>query len=197
MPHWCNTVYKATGSKENVERLAKTMVELGNMPSPGLVENGFGSTWLGNLVAKMGGVLDTALCRGEWIVDHPDQPVVDGVFSFSVVSAWAEMKEWRQFLEIKFGVKLVFLAEEFGSLVFETNDTEHRFFSDEYYLRAGFGDSSDSGYYDSLESLVSEVQKVTESSGLSSYEDCEKALLDFQKKDSSFDYFILKLAYVE
>ena len=131
MPHWCNTLYKATGSKENVDRLANTMVELGNMSRPGLVENGFGSSWLGNLVAKVGGVLDSSFCRGEWFIDSPEQPVVDGVFSFSVTSAWAEMKEWRQFVESRFDVKLIFLAEELGSLVFETNDTEHHFFSDE------------------------------------------------------------------
>ena len=197
MPHWCNTLYKATGSKENVDRLANTMVELGNMSRPGLVENGFGSSWLGNLVAKVGGVLDSSFCRGEWFIDSPEQPVVDGVFSFSVTSAWAEMKEWRQFVESRFDVKLIFLAEELGSLVFETNDTEHHFFSDEYYLRFGFGGSSDSAYYDSLKSLIAEVQNVTGFSGLTSYEDCERALLDLQKKDSSFDYFLIKFSYVE
>lgn len=197
MANLCNTVYKVTGKAEHVERLANTMKELEAMPNPGLVNNGFGSTWLGNLIAKEGGDPDTISCRGEWMFDKPDQPIVDGVLSFTVVSAWSEMSEWRHFVEQRFDVKIFFLSEEFGSLVFETNDSGHCFFEDEYYFSTDFVESSESDYYQSLEALIASVQEVTGATGLSSFEDCKLALNEYQRNHDSFEYFLIQLSIVE
>lgn len=197
MPNWCNTNYRVIGEAKNVERLAHEMKELENLPGTGLVANGFGPAWLGNLVVKEGGDPNSVSCRGEWFFDHPEQPIVDGVLSFSVVSAWSEMSEWRHFLEKRFDVKVFFLSEEFGSLVFESNDSAHRFFEDEYYFNIDSTESSESDYYTSLDALVADVQKVTGTAGLSSYADCEQALTDYQSRNAGFKYFLIKLSYVD
>lgn len=197
MPNWCNTNYKVTGKAENVARLASVMKELGEMSGSGLLANGFGPTWLGNLIAKEGGDPNAIRCRGEWSLDYPDQPVSDGVLSFSVMSAWSEMEEWRHFVERKFDVKVYYLAEEFGAWVFQTNDREHRFFSDEYYFSTDFAESSESDYYSSLEALIASVQNVTGATGLSSFEDCESALNEYQRNHDSFEYFLIQISIVE
>ena len=113
MPHWCNTLYKATGAKENVDRLANTMVELGNMSRPGLVENGFGSSWLGNLVAKVGGVLDSSFCRGEWFIDSPD--VLSG---FHVSLEKAKREIWRK-RDLLFGREILMSTDNLKRRIYE------------------------------------------------------------------------------
>lgn len=44
MPNWAYTQYIATGDKEQLKKLHSVMTELEDMKSPGLHENGFGST---------------------------------------------------------------------------------------------------------------------------------------------------------
>ena len=107
------------------------------------------------------------------------------------------MSEWRHFLEKHFDVKMFFLSEEFGNLVFESNDSAHRFFEDEYYFNIDSTESSESDYYTSLDALVADVQKVTGTAGLSSYADCEQALTDYQSRNAGFKYFLIKLSYVD
>lgn len=64
MPNWCYSQYHATGDKEQLDKLHSIMSELENMKSSGLHENGFGSTWLGNLVVKLSGDWKKIYCRG-------------------------------------------------------------------------------------------------------------------------------------
>lgn len=84
MPNWSYSSYYVTGDKEQIKMLHSIMLELEEMKSPGLHENGFGSTWLGNLVIKLGGDWEKVYCRGYWdnLLLHED-----GTVSFSVESA--------------------------------------------------------------------------------------------------------------
>lgn len=66
MPNWAYTQYIATGDKEQLQKLLAVMDELECMKAPGLHENGFGPTWLGNLVIKLGGDWEKVYCRGSW-----------------------------------------------------------------------------------------------------------------------------------
>ena len=66
MPNWAYSQYIATGDKEQLKKLHSIMSELEDMKAPGLYENGFGSTWLGNLVIMLGGDWKQVYCRGSW-----------------------------------------------------------------------------------------------------------------------------------
>ena len=65
MPNWCWTSYVAVGDKKDIRDLYKKMKSLENSEKS-LIENGFGNTWLGNLVTILGGDYHKISCRGEF-----------------------------------------------------------------------------------------------------------------------------------
>ena len=161
MPNWCYTQYYVTGDKEQLGKLHTIMSELEEMKSPGLHENGFGSTWLGNLVIKLGGDWKKIYCRGAWdnLLLHED-----GTVSFSVESAWGELYDVRKFIEEHFpGITLYFQCEESGMCIYQTNDDTGQYFPEKYYLWVG---NETTEYYTSLEALTKEVENITGSKNL-------------------------------
>lgn len=78
MPNWCVTKYKAVGSKEDIEALAKTLNDL-----PNAIENGFGRLWIGNLFARFGYSKEEILrghisCRGILDPEYETEPCLCG-----------------------------------------------------------------------------------------------------------------------
>ena len=65
MANYCNTSYVVEGNKDELDCLYQTMERLQNMEQP-LVENGFGTTWLGCLIAELGGNIEDYYCKGDW-----------------------------------------------------------------------------------------------------------------------------------
>lgn len=194
MPNWCFTEYVATGPKEQLQRLKEIFLRLEAMPSPGLVENGFGSTWLGNLVAELGEDYTKVYCRGTWEEINPDQ---EDELCFTTVTAWAEMKDVRLLIERKFPeVKLYFISEELGCGIFETNDSEHSYFDSEYYLWIDGDDDCDGNYYVSLEEVVDKISALTNNNGLESYEDCKSAL-EVYCESHDLGYSFIPISYVD
>lgn len=186
MPNWAYTQYKATGDKNQLQKLYSTMKELEEMKDPGLLDNGFGSTWLGNLVFKLGGDWSKIYCRGEWGCLEIDSDIL----YFSAESAWGEMNEVRKFLEEKFpGIKIYYQCEEPGMGIYITNDDTDLFFPDKYYL---WIENEEPTYYSNFEELVDDVKEITGESELETLEDCEKAL----REHSMSVYEIVKYSFV-
>lgn len=65
MPNWCFTSVVVDGNKKDVRSLYSIMSKLESRKKP-LVDNGFGNTWLGCLVTKLGGDWEKIYCRGSW-----------------------------------------------------------------------------------------------------------------------------------
>ena len=65
MPNWCNTSLVFEGDKQEIKTLYQTMKRLERRKTP-LVENGFGTNWLGCLVEALGGHWKETYCRGTW-----------------------------------------------------------------------------------------------------------------------------------
>lgn len=61
MPNWCSTSYVVTGDKNEVRDLYEKMRSLEEREKP-LVKNGFGVTWLGNLVTLLGRSWEEVYC---------------------------------------------------------------------------------------------------------------------------------------
>lgn len=168
------------------------MDELECMKDPGLHENGFGKTWLGNLVIKLGGDWEKVYCRGYWynLVLHDDCTV-----SFSVESAWGELNEVREFIEEKFpGVKLYFQCEESGNGVYETNDGTGEYFPERYYL---WVEGSDSLYHETLEGLINDVENITGSKNLKTLDSLRKALESYSRKNHDLCYTLEEFSVVD
>ena len=183
MPNWAYSQYVATGDKEKLKKLHSVMTELEEMKAPGLHENGFGATWLGNLVIKLGGDWEKVYCRGYWdnLLLHED-----GTVSFSVESAWGELNEVREFIEEKFpGVKLYFQCEESGNGVYETNDDTGEYFPERYYL---WVEDCETQYHNNLESLIHDVENITGSKNLKTLDSCKKALETYSRNHSDLCY---------
>lgn len=188
MPNWCFTYYAVEGPKEQLQKLSDLMNHVASMPRPGLVENDFGSSWLGNLVTALG--VDPLTnpnlrCRGEYYNVDLNQ---SGYMTFDTMTAWCEADGTRRLIEEKFpGVHLYFISEEFGCNYWETNDVDGKYFSERYYFRAeAFDDEHDGNYYDTLPELIEAVEKATGASGLQTFEDCDKALQEHEEGDYAY-----------
>lgn len=170
MPNWASTTYKAVGDAKQLTELHSIMKELQELPSPGLHNNGFGETWFGNLVIKLGGDWKKIYCRGWW----DNLQYQDGELSFFCESAWDELNEVRHFIEEKFpDIKLYYQTEESGMGIYSTNDESGEFFSDRYIL---WIEDQDSEYYDSLEEVLEVIEDLTGSKHLHTLDAGRKAL---------------------
>lgn len=130
MPNWCSTSYVVTGDKNEVRDLYEKMRSLEEREKP-LVKNGFGVTWLGNLVTLLGRSWEEVYCRGEWselIVD-----IEGNELRFCTMTAWAELRQLRHFLQEKYpSLTFYFRSEEPGMCIFQTNDKEGIYFPERY-----------------------------------------------------------------
>lgn len=177
------TQYHAVGDKEQLQKLHSLMDELECMKDPGLHDNGFGSTWLGNLVIKFDGDWEKVYCRGYWdnLVLHED-----GSISFSVESAWGELNEVREFIEEYFpNIRLFFQCEESGMGIYQTNDDTGQYFPEKYYL---WVENEETEYYSTLEALAKEVENITGSKNLKTLDSCKKALETYSRSHSDLCY---------
>lgn len=173
MPNWASTYYIVTGDKGQRQELFCIMTGLENMEAPGLHENGFGSSWLGNLVIKLGEDWKKIYCRGDWYDLWND----DEHLTFVTETAWDEMREVRHLLESKFPkLEFLYLCEEPGMGVFITNDKEHKYFPERYNL---WVENHVSEYLNSIEELCSSVGVITCKKNLKTFKECNEALEKF------------------
>ena len=95
MPNWCFSSYVATGDAKEVCDLYEKMRSLEEREES-LVENGFGKSWLGNLVTLLGGDWNTIYCRGDWSDLTKDDD--NGALRFDTETAWNDPDEVVTFL---------------------------------------------------------------------------------------------------
>lgn len=182
MPNWARTCYIAEGAKEQLKQLYDTMNGLEKMKAPGLHENDFGSTWLGNLVIRLGGDWEKVYCRGAW----EGLRLEDDRLIFQVESAWEESHEVRKLIEKEIpGLKLYYQSEEPDMGVYVTNDRERKYFTERFFM-----DTEDEGigYYYDLGSLINNVESITGVKSLKTFEDCRSALESWSQEHDDADY---------
>lgn len=182
MPNWAYTQYHAVGDKEQIQKLHSIMDELECMKAPGLHDNGFGSTWLGNLIIKLGGDWKKIYCRGSW----DNLCLNDDSLDFTVESAWGELNEVREFIEKNFpDIKLYYQSEEPGMVIYVTNDDTGEYFPERYYLWVEDGETQ---YHKTLADLIKDVEEITGSKHLKTLDSCKKALESYSRKHHDLCY---------
>lgn len=154
MPNWSTTDYFVIGSTKEIMDLNKKMEKLENRKKS-LVKNGFGNTWLGNLVQYLGGDWEKVYCRGEWMCRNYDKE--RNALTFTTETAWQEMNEWRRFIESCYKtIKILYVTEEPGCGIYQTNDKEGIFFKSKYILDYG----EDVEYFENMDQTVSFIKNL-------------------------------------
>lgn len=154
MPNWSTTDYFVIGSPKEIMDLNKKMEKLENRKKS-LVKNGFGNTWLGNLVQYLGGDWEKVYCRGEWMCRNYDKE--RNALTFTTETAWQEMNEWRRFIESCYKtIKILYVTEEPGCGIYQTNDKEGIFFKSKYILDYG----EDVEYFENMDQSVSFIKNL-------------------------------------
>ena len=125
MPNWCSTSYAIDG--EESKDLYKVMKDLEEEKLP--VDEKPGNKWLGNLVNYLGGDSSKIFCRGWWEGLSYDED--RGVLSFYTESAWAPAYETFDLVQDKFpSLNIYYIAIEEGLGLYETNDSEGKYFTE-------------------------------------------------------------------
>lgn len=155
MPNWCSTDYYVLGSRKEIMDLSKRMERLENRKKS-LINNGFGNTWLGNLVNNLGGDWENVYCRGEWMCREWNKE--KNTLTFTTETAWQEMKEWRKFIESCYKtIKILYVTEEPGMGIYKTNDLNEIFFKAKFVLDYG----EDIEYFETLDQAIVFIEELT------------------------------------
>lgn len=187
MPNWCNTSYVIYGEEKDVKKLYDLMRSLENADAP-IVENGFGKTFLGCLVKAIGGDFEKVSCRGEWYgleMNHDDE------FTFDTTTAWAPMNDVFDLVMDKYpSLNYLYMAEEPGIGIYETNDEFGSHFSDRYIVE--MNTPKGEYFHEYFENIVSAFGFIEEESGrtIKTEEDVSD-LNEEWKKESDENYCFL------
>lgn len=129
MPNWSSTIYYLTSSDfQEIEDLYNRMKRLQEMDHP-LKPNGFGTTWLGNLVEDLGVDFNKVQCRGSWDSLSLD----DEILSFTTETAWYRCTEVEDLIKEKYpSIEIAFRCEEPGMAIYEKNNNV--FFPEDYII---------------------------------------------------------------
>ena len=146
MPNWCYSGVRVEGPKDKVRKLYHMMKNLEEMKKP-LLENGFGSTWYGNLVHILGEDWQKIYCRGSWTFLY----VEDTVLAWDDETAWGPLTEIFQLIEKKIpGLKVYYSCEVDGMGIYQTNDWTGNYFPARYILQT----DCDRDYYKTIEEVM-------------------------------------------
>lgn len=128
MPNWCNTCYKFHGPANDIDKLYDTIKTATDGSLTDTIENGFGDTWLGNILIKTGlkhtissKKPENALsCRGIVMLGEK----TDTTLSLSTDTAWQPMPQmWAVIIrKLNLNIEFSFSAEEPGNGLYYVYD---------------------------------------------------------------------------
>lgn len=100
----------------------------------------------------------------------------------------------REFIEEKFpDIHLYYQCEESGEGLYKTNDNTGEYFPEKYYL---WVEDEKTEYYDNLESLIRDLEKITGSKNLKTLDSCRKALESYSRKNSDLCYTLEEFSLI-
>ena len=78
--------------------------------------------------------------------------------------------------------------------IYKTNDDSGQYFPEKYYL---WVENESTEYYNCLEGLIHDVEQMTGSKNLKSFDSCKKALKTYSSKNHNLDYSIEEFRIVD
>lgn len=180
MPNWCYSGVRVDGPKRKVRKLYHMMKNLEMMKEP-LIENGFGTSWYGNLVKILGEDWHKVYCRGSW----SDLWIDENVIGWNDETAWEPMLQVFELIEEAIPeLKVWYMAEEEGMEIFVTNDAQGVYFPERYIFRTDW----DTEYYADIRSLLKDASAMLRQE-ITTQEQLEAIIEDME--DRSFYKFEL------
>lgn len=165
MPNWNTTDYTFFGHKENVKRLyddLKRTVDIDRTKERKPFTFLGNSYWLGYIQKNiLPDIKEELPARGEISYIDEDIDCHDNgmaTLKLSTETAWVACSELMDMIAEKYGLQLFYYSEEPGCEIFETNDTDGRFYSFRYVV-----DSENGGveYYDTFEEVADAIESMT------------------------------------
>lgn len=141
MPNWWNTNIVFNGSEEDISDLFN---KIKDCTSENFQENGFGATWLGNILHDFDD-FDLAeiklCCYRDSLTRMSNLFTKDktAFFTISTETLWCPMiKMWQAIIEKHYGnrIKMHWIAEEPDSLLYLTDDASR--WKDRYWVNCNF-----------------------------------------------------------
>lgn len=128
MRNWSKSVYVIDGDAKEVKELYGLMKDLGSRKEP-FIKNGFGTTFLGCLLAALGYEWDTVNCQGAWY-----NLVKDGnTLRFTVETILSPRPAVFDLVCRKFSsLTNYYRAENPATVLYETNDSKGKYFPEKY-----------------------------------------------------------------
>ena len=149
------------------------MKRLQEMKEP-LKPNGFGTTWLGNLVEDLGVDFNTVQCRGSWDDLYMDEEIL----CFTTETAWYRCTEVEDLIKEKYpSIDIAFRCEEPGMSIYEKNNNV--FFPEDYIV-----DIEDDDTYYLMESEA--LQVLSDFFGID-FKDIDEAMVLVQENNDKDD----------
>lgn len=169
MANTCTTDYIFEGEGAQIRALHKELDAL-QKAKPDSKEGSYiaPSNWLGNIVKKMLGEDPAKIsCRGEFNLQEIDNCPYDDdklTLSLSTSTAWSPCNEIFEKLAEKYDFSLYWIAEEFGLGLFQSNDSEGRYFADDTICV----DATDHGmeYFSTQEDALSFIRDMAQNNTL-------------------------------
>ena len=197
MPNWCFTDIKMTGEKEKVQFLHDKIEE---WTSKDYMQNGFGNTWLGNIVLGSGIATeedidkhDAPRCRGSIVYTDIDLfDTNNAELTVQTETAWNPMmKMWSMINEqYDLNLDIVYSAEEPGCELYLTNDPD---IAGTYIIDAYDMDEIQTEYCIEEKYVVRELQELFSTTEI----DIKKLINMFDESEYSERMSIGEYSFVE
>lgn len=146
--NWCSNETIVFGPKDALDRFVHDFKDaISSNPSFKRVKNDFGDEWLGNIFSMAGidPLSKNIRCRG-FITDVDDYNGEEFIFRYE--SAWGPIIESIDLLLEKYGLKEVTYYEQIDFGDYGSNDVEHVYFDDKYYVDVCYRKDEELNYID-------------------------------------------------
>lgn len=184
MANWATTSYVIEGSEQSLNKIYETIMMFHEGRHQVMNETA-SKDWEGNIILFLGGKIES----GEYMrgfFDDMSEPPTEGVLSFSCEEAWGAT-DFRHALQRIFDdITIYYQVEEFGDDVFATNDSEGKYFRDQYYVEIDIEGVWDCEYFSSKEDADKFISKHTK--GKIKSVDDEFAIADFNMEGENNIY---------
>lgn len=178
MANTCTTNYVLEGEGAQIRALYSGLKEL---------ESCHDSSWLGNIVEKILGLDSKKIdCRGEFgLGEISNCPYDDDSLTLDITTftAWSPCYELFEKLADKYDCNIYWIAEELGCGLFESNDSEEKYFQDTIIV-----DSPEHGcqYFSNQEDALKAIQDEVD----------DKITLTWEQAEELEDFYLYEVDYV-
>ena len=185
MPNWCMTAYTIEGNKRTLNRIKNAIERClsGEFPK----EENSAYNWEGNVLNALGIKFKKRNGEHKYCVRGflYEKPILDDcVLKLNAEEAWSRT-DFAELLKRKFpSITVYWVAEESGCDIFQTNDTEGKYYDEKYWVDACVNGNYMSEYFQTEESAYDWICRI---SGCKNESDVE-AFNDRCAEEDSDDY---------